>query len=94
MCKHDKEKMYFHSYRDLSSDKESDSRGWEGTCEDVSFGSDDDEVLVNVDISGIHVLGWLHEPIGQDNWGNLPAVDEGVKQGNSIRNIDSGVPFT
>ncbi len=85
--------MDFHSYRDLSSDEESDSRGSEGSCEDVSFGSDDDEVLVNVNMSGIPVQGWLHEPVGQDNWGNLLAVDEGDKHGNSIGNIDCGVPF-
>ncbi len=86
--------MDFHSYCDLSSDEESDSRGWEGTCEDVSFGSDDDEVLVNVDMSGIPVQGWLHEPLRQDSWGNLPSVDEGDKHGNCIENIDCGVPFT
>ncbi len=84
MCKHGKEKMDFHSYRELSSDEEGDSRRSEGSCEDASFGSDDDEVLVNVDMSGIPVLGWLHEPVGQDNWGNLPAVDEGDKHGNNI----------
>ncbi len=94
MCKHGKEKMDFQSYRDLSSDEESDSRGSEGSCEDVSFGNDDDEVLVNVDMSGIPVQSWLHEPVGQDNCGNLLAVDEGDKHGNSIRNIDCGVPFT
>ncbi len=80
-CKHGKEKIDFHSYCDLSSDEESDSRGSEGSCEDVSFGSDDDEVLVNVDMSDIHDQGWLHEPVGQDNWGNLPAVEEGDKHG-------------
>ncbi len=35
------------------------------------------EVLVNVDMSVIPVQGGLHEPVGQDNWDNLPAVDEG-----------------
>ncbi len=85
MCKHGKEKMDFHSYGDFSSDEESDSRGSQESFEDVSFGSDDDdEVLVNVDMSGIPVQGWLHEPVGQDNWGNLPAVDEGDKHCNSI----------
>ncbi len=67
VCKHAKEKMDFHSYRDLSSDEESDSRGSEGSCEDVSFGRDDDEVLVNVGMFGIPVKGLLHEPVGQDN---------------------------
>ncbi len=94
MCKHGKGKLDFHSYHDLSSDEESNSRGSEGSCEDVSFGSDDDEVLVNVDISGIPVQSWLREPVEQDNSGNLPAVDEGDKHGNSIGNIDCGVPFT
>ncbi len=64
MCKHGKEKMDFHSYRDLSSDEESDGRVSEGFCEDVSFGNDDYEVLVNVDMSGIPVQRWLHEPVG------------------------------
>ncbi len=71
-----KEKMDFHSYRDLSSDEESDSRGSEGSFKNLSIGSGDDEVLVNVDMSGIPVQGWLYEPVGQDNWGNLSAVDE------------------
>ncbi len=54
-------KMDFHSYCDLSSDDESDSRVSEGFCEDVSFGSDADEVLVHVDMSGVPAQGWLHE---------------------------------
>lgn len=69
------------TYRDLSTDEESDSGGSdrsEGLCEDVSFGSDDDEtLLVNVDVSGGPVQGWLHEPVGQDNSDSLPADDEG-----------------
>ncbi len=81
--------MDFLSYCDLSSNEESDSRWSEGSCEDISFGSEDDEVLVNVDMSGIPVQGWL-----QDNWGNLLAVDEGDKHGNGIGNIDCGVTFT
>ncbi len=90
MCKHGKEKMDFHSYGELSSDEEGDSRRSEESCEDVSFGSDDDEVLVNVDMSGIPVLGWVHEPVGHDNWGNLPVVDEGDKHGNSMGNMIVG----
>ncbi len=74
----------------MSSDEECDCRRSEGSCEDVSFGSDDDEVLVNVDMYGIPVLGWLQEPVGQDNCGNLPAVDEGDKHGNSIGNMIVG----
>ncbi len=70
----------------VSDDEESDSRGSEGSCEDVNFGSDDDEVLVNLDMSGIPILGWLQEPVGKDNWDNLPAVGEGDKHGNSIGN--------
>ncbi len=60
---HRKENMGFHSNHDMSSDEETDSRGSEGSCEDVSFVSDDDEVLVNMDMSGIPVLGWLHESL-------------------------------
>ncbi len=82
--------MDFYSYLELSSGEEGDSRRSEGSCKDVSFGSDDDEVLVNVDMYGIPVLGWLQEPVGQDNWGNLPDVDEGDKHGNSIGNMIVG----
>ncbi len=49
--------MDFHSYHELSSEEESYSRGLEGLCEDVSFGSDEDEVLVNVDMSDMLVKG-------------------------------------
>ncbi len=44
-------------------------------------------------MSGRSVKGWLHELVGQDNWGNLPVVDEGDEHDNRIRHIDCRVPL-
>ncbi len=37
--------------------------------------------------------GYMRQ-VGQDNWGNLLAVDKGDKHCNSIGNIDCGVQLT